>query len=265
VGGPEGGKEGASELPILLLVEDNPDMRQYIKGHLDHIARIFEASDGENGFHLAMAELPDLIVSDVMMPAMDGFELCQKLKSNELTAHIPVILLTARGSGESKMEGLEYGADGYLTKPVKGSELRLRVRNIFEQQQKQKDHILAHISSPSGGQPGPTSGPPVNPFLQRALNIVEGQMSDAGFGPEELARELTISRGHLNRKLHGLIGHRTVDFIRTIRLKRAAELLRRGDANVSEVASQVGFNHLSYFAQCFKEQFGQSPSEYTPE
>jgi signal transduction histidine kinase/DNA-binding response OmpR family regulator len=246
----------------ILLVEDNADMRRYLREHLQAQWQLLEATDGEAGLQQALAEIPDLIISDVMMPKMDGFELCRKLKTNELTSHIPLILLTARGSGESKLEGLELGADEYLTKPLVARELRLRVRNLIEQQRKLRRRISQEIATPEVKLSSLKISSADERFLQRATAVLEAHLDDPDFDPEALAAALAISRVHLNRKLRGLLGLRTSDFIRNLRLKRAAELLRAKSGTVSEIAYQIGFNHLSYFARCFKEQYGKLPSEY---
>jgi DNA-binding response OmpR family regulator len=255
-------QRSSGQRPVILLVEDNSDMRRYLREKLRRDYDLLEAANGEEGLQQAVAEIPDLIVSDVMMPQMDGMELCRELKTNELTSHIPVILLTARGSGESKLEGLELGADDYLTKPMSGRELRLRVRNLIARQ-RQLQHRFRMQLAGLDGKPTPLSLPSADEkFLQRATEVAEKLLMEPEFGPERFAHELALSRAHLNRKLRGLLGQRTGDFLRTLRLKRAAELLHQKSGTVSEIAFQVGFNHLSYFARSFKAQYGQSPSEY---
>jgi signal transduction histidine kinase/DNA-binding response OmpR family regulator len=252
----------SDDRPVVLLIEDNPDMRRYLREHLNHTNRLLEAGNGEEGLQKAVEEIPDLIISDVMMPQMDGFELCRKLKTCELTSHIPVILLTARGSGESKMAGLELGADDYLTKPVSGRELQLRVKNWMERQHKQRERFCREMAALDVRLPNLPITSTDEKFLNRAKEVLEKHLTDPNFSAEAFAREMAMSRAHLNRKLRGLLGQRTSEFIRTMRLKRAAELLRQKSGSVSEIAYRVGFNHLSYFARCFKEQYGQLPHEY---
>jgi signal transduction histidine kinase/ligand-binding sensor domain-containing protein/DNA-binding response OmpR family regulator len=254
--------EKPSEMPTVLLIEDNADMRQYLRKHLNHTNRLLEAINGEEGLQKAVEEIPDLIISDVMMPQMDGFELCRKLKTGEMTSHIPIILLTARGSGESKMQGLELGADDYLTKPVSGRELQLRVKNWMERQLKQRERFRREMATLDMQLPNLHITSADEKFLNRAREVLEKHLTNADFSPEAFAQEMAMSRAHLNRKLRGLLGQRTSEFIRAMRLKRAAELLRQKSGSVSEIAYQVGFNHLSYFARCFKEQYGQLPHEY---
>ncbi|MBN1352473.1 response regulator [candidate division KSB1 bacterium] len=251
-----------SDLPIILLVEDNPDMRSYIAEMLDSEYRVIEAKDGGEGYQKAIAEIPDLVISDVMMPCMDGFEFCQKLKSNELTSHIPVILLTAKGSGESKLKGLELGAVDYLTKPFEKQELLLRIRNLIEFQHTLQVKLRKELPALDMQ----ISDFPVTSadqrFLAKAMDVAEKNITDPDFNAQTFAREMALSRAHLNRKLRGLVGQRTNEFIRTLRLKRAAILIKQQFGTISEIAYEVGFNHLSYFARSFKEQYGVAPSEY---
>jgi DNA-binding response OmpR family regulator len=254
--------EKQSARATILLVEDNSDMRRYLREHLNHQHRLFEASNGEDGVRQALQEIPDLVISDVMMPKMDGLELCRKLKANELTSHIPIILLTARGSGESKLKGLELGADEYLTKPLNARELQLRIKNLMAQQQKLRRRYREEITALDANLAGLPAASSDEKFLKRAAEVLEKHLANPGFSPEMFADAMMMSRPHLNRKLRGLLGQRTGEFIRTMRLKRAAELLRQKSGTVSEIAFQVGFNHLSYFARSFRAQYGQSPHEY---
>ena len=251
--------------PTVLLIEDNADMRHYLRRYLNHDNRLLEAENGEEGLQKALQEIPDLIVSDVMMPKLDGFELCRRLKTEELTSHIPVLLLTARGSGESKLEGLELGADDYLTKPIAGRELQLRVKNLVDRQQKLRARFRQEVTALERRPAQPVLASADDKFLQKAREVLHEHLADTQFGPQAFARAMSLSRPHLNRKLWGLLGQHTTEFMRTMRLKHAAELLRQKSGTVSEIAFQSGFNHLSYFARCFKEQYGQSPSEFLQE
>lgn len=253
------------ESPIILLVEDNPDMRQYLRRHLARQYRLLEAQDGEEGYQKAAAEIPEVIISDVMMPKMDGFEMCRRLKTSELTSHIPVILLTAKGSGESKLEGLELGADEYLTKPFEARELHLRIRNLLEQQRKMQQRFRQQVTVVQV-EPADIELPSrEKEFMQKALRIIEARMSNAKFGAAALAREMDESEKQLNRKIHNLFGANSTELIRSMRLKRAAQLLQQRSGTVSEIAFDVGFSNLSYFARCFKRQYGKAPSEFMNE
>jgi YesN/AraC family two-component response regulator len=200
-----------------------------------------------------------MIISDVMMPNMDGFQFCEKIKTDERTSHIPVILLTARASGESKIEGLETGADDYLTKPFDAKELRVRVNNLIEQRRKLQERFRREITV----QPGDITVTSIDEkFLQRAINIVEEKISNSDFNIDQFCSEIGMSRPTLNRKLRALTGLSTNEFIRTLRLKRASQLLQQKSATIIEIAYEVGFNNPSYFAECFRKQFGKSPSEF---
>lgn len=244
---------------IILIVEDNQDVRDYIREFLEATYQIIEAKDGLEGFEIAAEKIPDLVVSDVMMPKLDGFEFCRKLKTDERTSHIPVILLTARASGDSKVEGLEIGADDYLTKPFDVRELQVRVKNLIEGRRKLRERFSREITL----QPKDVAITSMDEqFLQRAMAIVEKHIADAEFTTDTLAWEVGLSRMQLNRKLQALTDQPSRGFIRMLRLKRAAQLLQQSAGTVTEIAYDVGFNSLSHFAKAFREQFGQSPSEY---
>ena len=194
-----------------------------------------------------------------MMPGMDGFALCEKLKNDERTSHIPVILLTARASGESKLQGLQQGADDYITKPFDMRELHARIRNLIAQRQQ----LRLRFSREALLRPEELSIPSMDvAFLNRIREAVVRNLENAEFGVEDLARSVGLSSSQLRRKLQALTGLSPNQFIRRVRLLRAEELLRRRAGTVSEIAYAVGFNNLSYFAKCFQAEFGSSPSEY---
>ena len=252
-------KKRKKDFPTLLIVEDNPDMRDYMRGCLESNYEISEAEDGEKGLQQALKRLPEIIISDVMMPRMDGFEFCAKIKRDERTSHIPVILLTAKASGESKIEGLETGADDYLTKPFDTRELRARVKNLIEQRRQLQKKFQRGIRI----EPSEVTVTSIDEqILQRAISAVENNISIPNFDTATLAKEVGMSRMLLHTKIKALTGQSTGEFIRTLRLKRAAQLFQQGYGNVTEVAYDVGFQSLSYFAKIFREQFGQSPSHY---
>lgn len=249
----------STERPLLLIVEDNADMRSYLRNSLSPDFEIVEAENGEAGYQVACKKTPDLIVSDVMMPVMDGFALCEKLKTDQRTSHIPVILLTARAGQEDKLEGLEIGADDYLTKPFDARELQIRVKNLIAQRQRLRERFSREITV----QPKDITVTSIDEkFLQQALDTVEANMSDSDFQIDQFCRAIGMSRSTLNRKLRALTGLSTNVFIRTLRLKRAAQLLEKKSATIVEIAYEVGFNNPSYFAECFRQQFGKAPSEY---
>lgn len=245
--------------PIILIIEDNPDMRAYIRSQLLDYCQVLEAEDGQAGLDMASDTLPDLIISDVMMPKMDGYQLCEKLKTDQRTSHIPLILLTAKSSGESKLEGLTLGADDYLVKPFDSKELQVRVKNLIEQRRTLRERFGKEIKL----QPKDIAITSADEkFLLRAMDIIDRYISDENFSVEQFGREIGLSRGQLHRKLKALTDQSPVDFIRAIRLKRAAQLLEKRFGTVAEIAYQVGFSDPSYFSRCFRQQFGILPSEY---
>lgn len=246
-------------LPLLLLVEDNPDMRQYMKDNLKTDHRILEAHDGEDGWNKSIEHIPDLIISDIMMPKMDGFTLCEKLKTDEKTSHIPVILLTAKAAKEDKLEGYGSGADDYIMKPFEPDELRARITNLIEQRKR------IHEDFRRNGMPGLNLAnitPVDKKFLQNAYDIITRHIADTSFGIEVFAKELCVSKSLLHKKMVSLTGEPSVEFIRKVRLHRAVKLIEHQFGNLSEIALEVGFSNPAYFSECFKKQFGVSPSQY---
>jgi len=248
-----------SEKLLLLIVEDNADVRQYIRGFLESDYKIMEAIDGEDGYNKSIAEIPDLIVSDVMMPKIDGIELTDKLKNDERTSHIPIILLTAKATSKDKIEGYETGADDYIMKPFDIQELKVRIKNLIDQRKKLRQHFQKeeifkledkNISSID------------KKFLKRAVGIIHEHLSDTTFGVESFAIELAIGRTSLYKKIMALVGEPPGDLIKRIRLSNAAILLKNNSGNISEIAFEVGFNNPAYFSECFKKQIGVTPSKY---
>lgn len=249
-----------SELPILLIVEDNTDMRRYIREVLSEGYRIEEAADGEAGLARAAELIPDLIISDVMMPKLDGYQLCEKLKTDERTSHIPVVLLTAKSDKESKMEGLEQGADDYLVKPFESDELRVRVKNLIEQRQRLRQRFASEITIPFKEITATSSD---EKFLERAVSIIKSRLDDANMSIEWFCHEMGFSRSQMHRKFQALTNQSVSEFIRSVRLIHAVYLLERNkSATVSEIAYQTGFSSPDYFRSCFKKQFGCPPSSY---
>jgi DNA-binding response OmpR family regulator len=243
----------------ILVVEDNADLRHFIAGYLSESYGVIEAEDGLEGYRKAIEILPDVIISDVMMPGMDGISLCRKLKEDEVSSHIPVILLTAKADAESKMGGLQTGADDYLTKPFSAEELLLRVGNLIRHRHKLKEKYSRSLSL----QPAEVAVASADDrILQKALVIMEENMANPHFDVEAFSREIGMSRAHLNRKLTALVDQSPNEFIRVMRLKRAAQLLQRQKYNVGEVAFMVGFSNPNYFTKCFRDYYGVAPSEY---
>jgi signal transduction histidine kinase/DNA-binding response OmpR family regulator len=244
--------------PLILIVDDHPDIRTHIRQKLKKF-RVLEAADGKAGLDISIEYLPDLIVTDLMMPEMDGVEFCKKLKTDERTSHIPVIMLTAKASVENRIEGLETGADDYITKPFNMKELLTRINNLIEQRRKLRERFSREVTL----QPKDIAITSADEkFLNRTIEIIEKNMGDGEFDVASLREESGLSHMQLFRKLKALTDQAPGDFIRTIRLKRAAQLMQQKFGNIAEITYEVGFNNLSYFARCFREMFGMSPSEY---
>ncbi len=248
-----------SDRPHILIAEDNPDMRTYIREALEGQFNLSEAVDGQEGWEKAQEAQPDLIISDVMMPRMDGIELCEKLKTHELTSHIPVILLTAKADRSSRLQGLETGADDYLAKPFDEEELLVLISNRIEQRRRMRERFKSNINI------GPKEVSVTSAdqqFLEKAMAIVEENMSNDAFSVDDLAQEVGMSNRQLQRKFNALVDQSPNQFIRTMRLRRAAQLLTANSDSVSQIAYQVGFSSLSYFNKAFKEEFDMTPGEY---
>ncbi len=246
----------------VLLVEDNEDLRYYLRAVLGKEVQVIEAADGMAGLEIAQREVPDLIISDFMMPRMEGDELCRRLRQDDRTSHIPFIMLTAKVSQEDKLIGLGYGADDYLTKPFDKNEVRLRIRNILKRreslQKKLRKSLVVH--------PEPTSvNSPEDLFIARLRECIIKNLSEPDLNVVFLSKEMGLSRVQLYRKVLALTGTPTSDLIREIRIHKAADLFRSHWDNVSQVAYEVGFNNLSYFTKCFKEVYHTTPSRFLKE
>ncbi|UZO82309.1 ATP-binding protein [Aquimarina sp. ERC-38] len=248
-----------SKLPVLLIVDDNPDIRSFIKKGLGESYYIYEAENGEKGFELVKKVMPNLVVTDLIMPVMDGIALCNKLKSTKETSHIPVVMLTAKISQEKEIEGLKTGADAYIRKPFDMELLELKLANIL----KQREELRKRFNKDIVLQPKDvtvTSSDEI--FLQNAIEIVEKHMMNSDFSVEMLVKEMNMSRSNLYLKTKELTGLSSSEFIRNIRLKRAVQLFEKSDLSVKEIMYRTGFNTASYFSKCFKKQFGVIPSKY---
>lgn len=244
--------------PLLLIVDDNEDFRIFMRYSLELQYRVKLAVNGKEAWEMMQEELPDLVISDVMMPQMDGNELCRLIKQDKRTAHIPVILLTARQNTEAKLEGLQTGADDYVTKPFNMTILILRIRKLIELSRYHR--VTQGMIDPAPSEIVITSLD--EKLIEKAIKYVEDNMSRTELSVEELSRELGMSRVHLYKKLLQITGKTPIEFIRVIRLKRAAQLLRESQLHVSEVAFEVGFNNPKYFSRYFKDEFGVLPSVY---
>jgi signal transduction histidine kinase/ligand-binding sensor domain-containing protein/DNA-binding response OmpR family regulator len=245
--------------PILLLVEDNEDFRFYLKDNLKLDYQVLEAPNGREGWKKVQEQLPDLVVSDIMMPEMNGIELCRRIKNDQRVSHIPVILLTARAAEEQKLEGFRTGADDYITKPFNFEILASRIRNLVARREKFHQAFPRQLDvRASELQITPLD----EKFIQNAIKSVENNIASPEFSVEDLSRELGISRAHFYKKIIALTGKSPLEFIRTIRLQQAAQLLEKSQLTVAEVAYRVGFNNPKYFARYFKEQYDVLPSAY---
>ena len=243
----------------ILLVEDNEDFRFYLKDNLKQEYAIIEARNGVEGWNQALANLPDLVITDVMMPEMNGIELCKKIKNDPRSSHIPVIVLTARTAEEQKLEGYESGADEYVTKPFNFEILLSRIHNLIALREKFHKSFPKHFDVKASELKITSLD---EKLIQNAIKCVEDHISNPDFSVEELSRELGISRAHFYKKIMALTGKSPLEFIRTIRLQRAAQLLEKSQLTVAEVAYEVGFNSPKYFARYFKEEYNMLPSAY---
>lgn len=261
-GSTEAVMEAQGQALSLLVVEDNRDLRIFIVNCFSKDYSVQNVANGEEGLRLAIETIPDLIISDIMMPGLNGVDLCGQLKTDERTSHIPIILITAKADIESKLEGLQKGADDYLTKPFHREELMVRVRNLLETRRVLREKFSKRLTM----QPSMVSVNSVDEkFIQKALLILEANLSNPDFNVSTFAKEIGLSHTHLHRKLTALLGQSPSELIRTFRLRRAATLLEHKHGNVSEIAFMVGFNNPTYFTKCFRELFGQTPSEYARE
>jgi DNA-binding response OmpR family regulator/nitrogen-specific signal transduction histidine kinase len=258
---PANGKEHAvqeKENPLILVVDDHEDIRTYIRVRLQNHYLVEEAAGGREAWEKTHQQVPDLVISDILMPDWDGLQLCRQIKNDPLTSHIPVILLTAKGNTSTQIDGLEAGADAYIAKPFDPELLLARVRNLLQAQERLQKHFrqgapvtlkeldISHLDQQ---------------FLEKCIEFVERHLADPEYSVEQLGKTLFMSRMQLYRKIKALTGESPNHFIRTIRLSRAAQLLEKG-YSVAEVTYQVGFQDLKYFRESFRKQFGVNPSEF---
>jgi len=248
----------------ILVVEDNADMRRYVRRLLEPRYRVLDASNGQAGLEQARSVLPDLVVADVMMPEMDGFAMLKALRRSHRTEGLPVVMLTARAETTDQVEGLEEGADAYVTKPFDAEVLTTRIQNLLARRQQLRERLQAELRAETdSGKEGlaEEEGEPSS-FEEEVRRVIRRYLSDADFSVEQLADEVALSRTYAGAKVKETFGVPPTDLIRTMRLEKGAELIDEGTGTVSEVAYAVGFNSLSYFSRCFKDHFGVSPSVY---
>ena len=282
--GEEFAKEENSK-ELMLLVEDNQELREFLRSIFSPMYRVVEAADGKEGASKALKYLPDIIISDVMMPEKDGIEMTRELRADMTTSHIPIILLTAKTTIESKLEGLEYGADDYITKPFSATYLQARVENLLMQRKKLQSFYrdsLMHINISTGqeevlvatdmpsaeedvSETPPTTlemSPNDRKFMDKLVELMEQNMDNGELVVDDLVRELAVSRSVFFKKLKTLTGLAPIEFIKEMRIKRATQLIETGEFNMTQISYMVGINDPRYFSKCFKAQVGMTPTEY---
>jgi len=248
-----------AEKPLILLVDDNADVRNFIKTLLQNEYTLIEAKDGQSGLLKAMKYVPDLIVSDVMMDKMNGFELCKAVKENISTSHIPVILLTAYAMDEQRSLGFESGADAYIPKPFNENLLKIRIRKTIENRKKLKEYFQNHLAF---GDKKELLNEVDNNFLERFRRIIEENLMDTELNIDDIGKSMGLSRVQLYRKVKSLTNYSPNEFIRIIRLKTAEQMMITGEKSISEIAYDTGFTSPSYFTKCFKEYFNENPTDF---
>ncbi|SDE80681.1 Signal transduction histidine kinase [Dyadobacter soli] len=252
-------EKAGKEKPLILLVEDNDEFREYLKEVFQQEYRILEAANGRIGLDMTLEHIPDLIVSDVMMPEMDGIALCRTIKTDRRISHIPVVLLTARAEDEQQLQGYQTGADAYVTKPFRLDILRVRISNLILQREQLQRQFQQHVEI----RPSEIAVRSMDEqFVNSAVKVVEENLANAEYTVEQLSEAMAMSRVYLYKKILSLTGKTPVEFIRIIRMRRAADLLEKSQLTVSEIAYQVGFNNPKYFAKLFKEAYQMLPTEY---
>ncbi|MBC2840249.1 two-component regulator propeller domain-containing protein [Robiginitalea sp. SC105] len=254
-----GSSKEPSDKPIVLVVEDDAEVREYLRRAWEGRYQVQTAPDGERGLEQAIEQVPDLVLSDIRMPVLGGIELCNRLKTDERTSHIPIILFTSGSGVEQELRGLQSGADDFVTKPFKLAVLEKRIDNLIRIRSALKERYSEqNIFKARDIAVTPTD----EAFLRKVQDILDNHLNDATFNAEAFVREVGMSRMQLHRKLQAYTGLSTTAFLRSQRLKQAAELLKTSDLGVSEVAYMVGFNTPSYFIKCFRETYGTTPAEY---
>ena len=248
--------------PIVLVVEDNADIREYIRSSFTDIYEVITAKDGKEGWELAQARIPNIIVSDIMMPVMDGIELCKRIKEDMRTSHIPVILLTAKDSLQDKEEGYASGADSYLTKPFSAKLLHSRINNLLETRKKIASLLALADIQPKQESAVSSLNKLDNEFLQKITQIIEENLEMEKMDIAFIADKMCMSHSTLYRKIKGLTDMSANEFIRKVKMRKGVELLMSGQYTISEIAYMIGFSSVAYFRQCFKDEYGMSPSDY---
>ena len=245
--------------PTVLIVDDNDDMRRYLRTLLTEKYYVIEASDGESGLKIARESVPDIIVSDVMMPVMDGLQFCRKIKDDTMTSHIPVILLTARSTEDQQVEGLSSGADAYMTKPFSATVLLARIDNLLKSRAQLRHLFDGKVQNEKEEEEKLAS--PDREFIDRLKAAIQKHLAESNLKMDDLGAEMGISRVQLYRKVKALTGLSPVELLKQMRLQKAYALLQHSSLSVSEIAYDTGFSSPTYFSTCFKKQYGKYPKE----
>ena len=267
----EESEESMDAKGTMLLVEDNSELRLFLRSIFASEYRIVEAVDGMQGWSKALKFLPDIIISDVMMPGKDGITMTRELRADMTTSHIPIVLLTAKTSIESKLEGLEYGADDYITKPFSATYLKARVKNLLTQRRKlqgiYRDNLMTgNVTADSTEETVEEQGPEMSPndrkFMDKLVELMEKNMDNGELVVDDLVQELAVSRSVFFKKLKTLTGLAPIEFIKEMRIKRAVQFIETGEYSMTQISYMVGINDPRYFSKCFKQKMGMTPTEY---
>ena len=261
--------DAEDEKTSILIVEDNNELRHFLWNILSETYTVLEAANGEEGLKLASEAIPDMIISDVMMPVMDGLEMIKRIKENKDICYVPIILLSAKASLDDRITALEQGIDDYITKPFSSSYLKARIASLFTKRKQLQEIFMKQLSANNetdNSKNWTPSEPEVMPhdklFMKEVMDFLEDQMDNPDLVIDDFANKLLLSRSIFYRKLKSIVGMPPVDFIREIRVKRAAQLIRNDVYNFSQIAYMTGFSDPKYFSRCFKKHMGVTPSEY---
>jgi len=254
-----GNLERNNELPVILLVEDNDDMCQLIMAAFRHNYTFLVARNGAEGYTMAVDALPSLIISDIMMPVLNGIDMCKKIKADARVSHIPLMMLTAKVTEENQIEGFAAGADEYIAKPFSIAVLTARLKNLIDN----RDALRRKFRSELELQPiGKVISNREEDFIKKVVEIINSNIGNPDFDVEQLSREAGLSSRHLLNKLQSITDYAPVEFIKIMRLKKAEQLLLQTDLSISEIAYDVGFSDPNYFSKCFQKHFGKTPKEF---
>ncbi|MEC3906543.1 two-component regulator propeller domain-containing protein [Tamlana sp. 2201CG12-4] len=249
-----------SDKTLVLIVEDNNDIRNYIHDELKEHYQVIEAVNGKKGLQLAIATLPDIIISDIMMPELDGIQFANQIKSNELTSHIPLLFLTAKSGVENKIVGLTTGAEDYIQKPFNISEIKLKIKNVLESRTQLLKKI-GHENFTKYNSPNPET---IDKYLEKVNLKIEEYLENSEFSIDQLCSELNIGRSQLYRKIQALTGKSIIEYINSYKLSIAMQLIKEGRYTLKEISYKIGYNDNRYFSRSFKKEFGNPPSFYVP-